>query len=505
MSSTTDPDGTRPARAPTRLEGGQVLPIFALSLVALLAVAALVFDAGQMLFDRRIIQNGADAAALAGAKYVGACPSPCTPAINAALDVAARNGHVNGTNGETVTVKIPPGPEAGEFAGVQGYLEVVIEKQRPAFFATVLGQGTLQTSAMAVARGSVSGVFPYAFISLNKTTCVPAGGTVGGNNVNIIMGPMHTNSTCEPSFRVAGVNTQLTAPVCTTSGTFSSNSGVPVACTPEEHVSQVEDPLATLPAPPVQPYPADIVGTRSGGVVGAPNGCPGNNPKPSSADYPRGCSLTVVGNQDTTYLLSPGTYYGGLQIQGTTAAAYVTVLFKPGIYYMAGGGFSTGGNGQYHLRSVEADGVTQGGGVLIYNSVDPNYVTQCAADPAFNPHPGDSPTNKPCLGTFNLTGSAGGTIWFKQAEFDPYRGLYLFQDRTVPMPQPVVSVAGYSSNVTMSGTIYAAKAQCIIAGNGTGLSLQWICDIWTLNGNSTITIDYVPDDYIKPAGQDLVK
>jgi hypothetical protein len=274
---------------------------------------------------------------------------------------------------------------------------------------------------------------------------------------------------------------------------------------PEEHVSQVDDPLANLPAPPLQPYPADLVGSNGGGALGAPNGCPGNHSKPSSAEFPRGCQLSVQGNKDTTYTLSPGTYYGGINIQGTTQESYVTVVFKPGIYYMAGGGFSTGGNGQYSLRSVEADGVTQGGGVLIYNSVDPLYATQCAADPTYDPNPGDSPTNKACLSTFNLTGSAGGTIWFKPAAFDPYRGLYLFQDRTVPMPQPVVSVAGYSNNVTMTGTIYAPKAQCIIAGNGTGLSLQWICDIWTLNGNSTITLDYVPDNYIKPAGQDLVK
>ena len=505
MSSTPDPATAGEAGRGLHLQAGQVLVIFAFALVVLLAVAALVFDGGQMLFDRRILQNGADAAALAGAKYIGACPDPCSAAIDAALDVAARNGHVDGTRGETVTVKIPPGPEAGEFAGRSGYLEVLIEKRRPAFFATILGQSTLNTSALAVARGSISGVFPYAFIGLNKTTCTPAGGTVGGNNVNIIMGPMHTNSTCDPSFRVAGTQTQLTAPVCTTSGTFSSNSGVPVACTPQEHVSQIEDPLRTMPAPAVQPYPADVAATNTNGALGAPNGCPGNQSKPASAEYPRGCTLTVQGNKDTTYLLSPGTYYGGIQIQGTTSGSYVTVLFKPGIYYIAGGGFGTGGNGQYSLKSVESDGVTPGGGVLIYNSVDPMYATECAADPTFNPHPTDSPTNKPCLGTFNLTGSAGGVIWFKPALVDPYKGLYLFQDRTVPQPQPVVSVAGYSSNVQMTGTIYAPQAQCIIAGNGTGLSLQWICDIWTLNGNSNITIDYVPDNYIKPSGESLVK
>jgi Flp pilus assembly protein TadG len=51
-------------------ESGQVLVIFAGGLVAIIAVAALVFDTGQSLVDRRTQQNAADAAALAGARYL---------------------------------------------------------------------------------------------------------------------------------------------------------------------------------------------------------------------------------------------------------------------------------------------------------------------------------------------------------------------------------------------------------------------------------------------------
>ena len=44
--------------------------LFAGGLVALLLMAALAFDVGMMLVERRDQQNAADAAALAGARYV---------------------------------------------------------------------------------------------------------------------------------------------------------------------------------------------------------------------------------------------------------------------------------------------------------------------------------------------------------------------------------------------------------------------------------------------------
>ena len=47
-----------------------MLVLFAGALVTLLIVAALAFDVGVMVLERRDQQNAADAAALAGARYV---------------------------------------------------------------------------------------------------------------------------------------------------------------------------------------------------------------------------------------------------------------------------------------------------------------------------------------------------------------------------------------------------------------------------------------------------
>ena len=79
---------------------GQVLVLFAGGFIVICLMAALVFDVGQNLLDRRTEQNAADAAALAGARYVidagysyhGGCASAPggMPAVTAACDVAAR-------------------------------------------------------------------------------------------------------------------------------------------------------------------------------------------------------------------------------------------------------------------------------------------------------------------------------------------------------------------------------------------------------------------------------
>jgi uncharacterized membrane protein len=78
-------------------ERGQVLVLFAGGVVVLLTVAALAFDVGMMLLERRDEQNAADAAALAGARYIFEpdCVAPswtCTEARAKATAVALENG-----------------------------------------------------------------------------------------------------------------------------------------------------------------------------------------------------------------------------------------------------------------------------------------------------------------------------------------------------------------------------------------------------------------------------
>jgi Flp pilus assembly protein TadG len=108
----------------TSRERGQILVIFVLALVAIIAGVGLVIDGGFAFAQRRAEQNAADLGAFAGANALlnGANPTA------AARAAAAANGYNHGTGGVTVnvgvtstTVKVDiTGPHANYFAGVVG-------------------------------------------------------------------------------------------------------------------------------------------------------------------------------------------------------------------------------------------------------------------------------------------------------------------------------------------------------------------------------------------------
>jgi Flp pilus assembly protein TadG len=117
------------------------LVLFAGALTTLLIVAALAFDVGLMVLERRDQQNAADAAAMAGARYVmdsatgttdcstvtGPAPAPDSAGATAwaACNVAMTN---DSGNDETVLVHVPP--IQGEFRGFPGFVEVDIQSER---------------------------------------------------------------------------------------------------------------------------------------------------------------------------------------------------------------------------------------------------------------------------------------------------------------------------------------------------------------------------------------
>lgn len=113
-------------------ERGQILFIFALALVAIVAMTGLVLDGGSTFVQRRDMQNAADAAAMAGA-YDYANNGSVTSAITAAKAVAVANGYTDGVNGVVVQVSVVAGgggatditagiskPHRNSFSGIVG-------------------------------------------------------------------------------------------------------------------------------------------------------------------------------------------------------------------------------------------------------------------------------------------------------------------------------------------------------------------------------------------------
>src|SRR5512145_959469 len=91
-----------------RHEQGQAIVIMALAMIALLAFAALAIDGGNAYVERRRSQNGADAAALAGARQVWInrvnLNSSETLVLSEANAAAEKNGmgDTNNINGDAI-------------------------------------------------------------------------------------------------------------------------------------------------------------------------------------------------------------------------------------------------------------------------------------------------------------------------------------------------------------------------------------------------------------------
>jgi Flp pilus assembly protein TadG len=129
---------------------GQILVLFVLALVAIIAGVGLVIDGGFTFAQRRSEQNAADLAAFAGANALLNGQS----ANAAALATAADNDYTHGTGGVTVNVAV-----------TSTTVKVDITGPHSNYFAGVVGQPTWDVSVTATALAGVpknfSGVAPF--------------------------------------------------------------------------------------------------------------------------------------------------------------------------------------------------------------------------------------------------------------------------------------------------------------------------------------------------------
>jgi hypothetical protein len=146
--------GRRPMPPSERHESerGQLLVLFALAIVAMIAMVGLVIDGGDTALQRRDQQNVADAAAMA-AGYAKANGQDETAA---ARTVAAANGYVHGTNNTTVNVTVGP-------------IEVTVDVSRPHrnYFSGVVGFNSWDVATTATIRAGIPngayGAMPLIF------------------------------------------------------------------------------------------------------------------------------------------------------------------------------------------------------------------------------------------------------------------------------------------------------------------------------------------------------
>ncbi len=139
-------------------ERGQILPLVALGIVAILGMIALVVDVGNWRYQQRLEQSAADSAAIAGAIRLNFPTNSSSTPQQAAKDAAAQNGFQDdgGVGNVVVTVNIPPQSNTPPHTGATPYpantaVEVIVKRKHAQFFSGIFGSNFGSGSARAVA------------------------------------------------------------------------------------------------------------------------------------------------------------------------------------------------------------------------------------------------------------------------------------------------------------------------------------------------------------------
>ena len=302
-------------------ERGQGLILFAFAVVAMTGFTAMTVDVGLAYREKGNAQGAADSAALAAAGILYAGGGNDAAAAEA-VEIAAANGYVDGVDGITVDVNIPPA--SGHYAGQSSYTEVLINSSSSAQFATIFGINAFDINARAVG-GGINSSGDYGIVALNETQC-KAFSLDGTIDIYIRAAGIFVNSDCPTdAFWANGnvtVDTEINSVVggWTGVGTISINP-------PPSSAAPITDPLAGLPVPVpptnVQPCPEPWSGTIT--------------LQPGRYD----CTLDPSGNDGIIF--APGNYYitGGVVANGGG-----NITFNAGEYTLGGVGIKVTGAGR---------------------------------------------------------------------------------------------------------------------------------------------------------------
>ncbi|HUJ33038.1 MAG TPA: pilus assembly protein TadG-related protein [Candidatus Acidoferrum sp.] len=381
-----------------RLDAGQAIVVVALALVALLAILGLAIDIGYLRYTKRKLQTAADAAAMAGAAEL----SHGDVTSGAKADSAA-NGFTDGSSGATVTVNNPP--KSGQHVGDSKYVETIVAKTTPTFFAKAFGVNSIALQARAVAHlGSgnncIFALDPTASAALSVDALASISSQCG------IVVESSSNSALSCSL-LASISASSIGVVGGVQKFLCSITPQPItginAPTPN-------DPLAYLPKPSV-----------------------GSCTFSSQRVY---TSSTSPASKPTT--LSPGVYCGGISVQ---AGAYV--IFNPGTYILtsSSGKNPTGGLTVDVGSSISTNTATSPFGVMFYNYGPVGAIT------------------------FNFTSfSSGSQVNLSAPATGTYQGMLFFQD---PQDTSAAQIIGSSSfNTALQGSYYLPTASVVFAFDG---------------------------------------
>ncbi len=432
------------------LESGQVIVLFALALVVLLGVLALILDGGRVYTERRQAQNAADAAAMAGAAALDTTNLNVSNVVAAACTAAAGYGYGSGTGqcgigGTVVNVWVPTiAADGRQLPGVlsafeaPGYVQVQVTSTFHPFVAGVFGFQSFAAGALAVAVNIPSNGLPYALLVLDPTDCASFS-INGGTILNVTGGVMVDSAAAKTSSPTCTSKNAAT----TTGGSSGNNqlnttngsnnvvgSGDAQGVTPPWNTGAnlVVDPLSAHVPPFDSATDQYIDGPYSYGTI---LGQPGTPATPALWSDNGGKSFPDP--------LSPGVVWGGMNVTGN-------LVLAGGVYIMAGGGFNVSGG------TVSAQGPV----TFIYTD-DPVCAPGCKA--------GDLPGSVSGTGstTGQTTGGNGGSWGLLP---DPVTGVGPLVAPTSGVPQYLDSILIYVDKTigTCTGT---GNTTLVVGGSGT--------------------------------------
>jgi hypothetical protein len=376
----------------------------AATVIGICGFAGLVMDVGYGEYVHRQAQAAADAGAKAAAFEIVANQSSAVITAAAKQDTA-NNGFTDQVGGVTVAVNQPP--LSGSYASKSGYAEVIVTRTVPTSFMAILGFSSMNIAARGVSGGGPGTSCIYA-LNAGAKDAIEANG-----NVSVDM----TCGITVESSNSAALETKGGA--CITSTFIRVVGGYNGGCltpTPASGTAASSDPLA------------------------------GKYPRPT----PGSCTATNWHNNSAS--ISPGTYCGGITIDGGQS-----VTANPGMYILYGGGLTIAGGG-----SLSGSGIT-----------------------FFNMDGGSYGTYQP----FSLAGNS--TTQMVAPTSGTYEGLLFYQDPNLPSKyySKVNSVSGGSSTV-FQGTMYLPNTPLTYTGTSSAAYTIIVADTIKFSGTSSLNADY---------------
>ena len=420
----------RPTALAYQREAGQAILMVSIGLVFLLGILGLVVDVGYGYYLKQEAQAAVDSAVTAAATMANQNGTTCNTSVLCQTDVGCSESPTN-----------PPSTDfdaACLYAKANGFTNTGNQKVKiSAGSGNPPTVGGLTSNYWVTATASQA--MPLSFLRIigvnsasvsAKATAALIGNSFGG--CIYVLDPAGS-----AAFNLVG-----TSNVVSTCGVWVN--------------STASDALTAKGGAQLQASQVNVVGgvRTTGGATITPTPTTGVSPTSDPfANLPAptysGCNQTNLHLTGGINNLTPGVYCGGIQASGQAV-----LNFAPGTYILNGGGMS-----------ISSANVTlNGSGVFFYNT-----------------------SNGYSFGSVVVVG--GANVNLSAPTSGTYRGILLYQDRT--LSESATTAFGGGSTENLTGTVYLPNGQLDFAGGSstTSLTMALVAKDITIVGNAYLNKD----------------